>query len=248
MAKIGESNYGDDWAHVYDELFQNRDDLNVVSDTLASLANGGPVLEFGIGTGRLAIPLAERGLQVYGIDNSEAMLNRMWAKPGSSQIKAVVGDCTKDLVGEPNSFSLVFIAFTTLFLLGSQNTQVECFKNAARHLRTGGVFVVEAFVHDRTRFQQFQEVVTTKVGDNVVGFRVGMLDAVNQVLRTQHIEFTPNGITFRPNWLRYVYPSEMDLMARLASLRLRERWSSWSRAPFTSESTTQIGVYEKVNA
>jgi len=247
MDEITAGKYGDDWAHVYDELFQNRDDLTVVSDTLASLAGDGPVLEFGIGTGRLALPLAERGLKVYGIDNSEEMLRRMRAKPGADKITAVLGDCTRDLIGEEGAFSLVFIAFTTLFLLGPQDTQVECFKNAARHLRKGGVFVVEAFVHDRTRFHQFQEVVTTKVGENVVGFRVGILDPVNQVLRTQHIELTPEGIKFRPNWLRYVYPSEMDLMARLAGMRLRERWSSWSKAPFTAESVTQIGVYEKIS-
>ncbi|MFC1466076.1 MAG: class I SAM-dependent methyltransferase [Candidatus Brachytrichaceae bacterium NZ_4S206] len=246
MAKVGLSNYGDDWAYIYDELFQDRDDLSVVSETLASLTGDGPVLEFGIGTGRLALPLAERGLKVYGIDNSEEMLKRMWAKPGADKITAIVGDCTKDSIGEAGTFSLVFIAFTTLFLLGPQDVQVECFKNAACHLRKGGVFVVEAFVHDRTRFHQFQEVVTTKIGENVVGFRVGMLDPVNQVLRTQHIELTPDGIRFRPNWLRYVYPSEMDLMARLAGMRLRERWSSWSRAPFTAESSTQIGVYEKI--
>jgi SAM-dependent methyltransferase len=245
MTKIGESNYGDDWAYIYDDLFANRDDLAVVGNTLAALANGGPVLEFGIGTGRLALPLAARGLKVHGIDNSQAMLDKLRAKPGAENITTLLGDCTKDrMEGE---FSLVFIAFTSLFLMGPQDVQVECFMNAARHLRIGGVFLVEAFVHDRTRFLQLQEVVTTKVGDNVVGFRVGMLDGVNQVLRTQHIELTPEGIKFRPNWLRYIYPSEMDLMARLAGLKLRTRWSSWSGAPFTSDSGTQIAVYEKVS-
>jgi SAM-dependent methyltransferase len=205
------------------------------------------VLEFGVGTGRLALPLAQQGLKVYGMDNSEAMLERLRAKPGADGIVAILGDFASSRVEAEAPFSLVFSAFSTLFLLGTQEAQVECFMNAARHLRTGGYFVVEGFIHDRSRWQQLQEVVTTRIAENSVALRVGQLDPVNQIIRTQHLDFSSDGIAFRPNRLRFIYPSEMDLMARLAGLTLRERWGSWSKASFTADSGTQIGVYEKVS-
>lgn len=243
MTQIGDNNYGDLYAEVYDDLFQNRDDLDVVSQSLASLAARGSVLEFGIGTGRIALALAQQGLTVYGIDNSEAMLRKLRAKPGADRITAILGDCTTTHVDA--AFSLVFIAFSSIFLLGAQDTQVACFENAARHLRPGGAFVVESFVHDRTHWKEGQEVVTTRIAEDFVALRFGLLDPVNQIIRTQHLELSPDGIRFRPNRLRFIYPSEMDLMARLAGFKLRERWRDWSGAPFTASSSTQIVVYEK---
>lgn len=243
--QIGESKYGDVYAAVYDELFATRDDLDLVTGVLAGLAGSGPVLEMGIGTGRLALPLAQRGVKVHGIDNSQAMLDRLRAKPGTEAIIAHLGDASTFSVDEV--FSLVFIAFSTLFLLGNQESQVQCFLNAAHHLKLGGVFLVEAFVHDRSRWNGNQEVVTTSIRDDGLTLRVGMLDSYQQVIHMHQVDLSPQGIRVRPNRLRFIYPAEMDLMARLAGLRLRERWSDWRGSAFSAGSATQIAVYEKVS-
>jgi SAM-dependent methyltransferase len=247
MGKLGENSYGDDFAEVYDELYADRDDPRAVSEVLAALAGNGSVLEFGIGTGRLALPLSERGLKVYGIDNSQKMLLRLKAKPGAEQIVAVHGDCVEDLVEREGFFSLVFFAFSTIFQFLSQEIQVQCFRNAARHLRPGGVFVVETFIHDRSRWRDEQEVSVVNVAQDFASVRVGLLDPASQIINTQRMDFTPNGVSFLPNKIRFIYPSEMDLMARLAGFRMRERWSDWTGEPFTSKSGTQVVVYEKVS-
>jgi len=244
MVKFGDNTYGDDYAEVYDDLFEERDDLKVVGDTLSSLAGDGPILEFGIGTGRLAAPLAQRGYKVYGIDNSQSMLQQIPGKPGAENIHAILGDCTQDRI--EGSFPLVFIAFSTLYVMGTQDLQVKCFENAARHLSDNGVFVVEAFLHDRKRWHYGQEATTTKIEDNFASVRFGLHDSVNQLIKIQYIDFTPQGLNFRPNRLRYIWPSEMDLMARIAGLKLRVRWGGWDRSPFTSESVNQVAVYEKI--
>jgi SAM-dependent methyltransferase len=244
MAMLGDNTYGDDHADVYDMLFEGRDDLNAVSQTLASLANGGPVLEFGIGTGRLALPLARLGLTVCGIDNSTKMLDKLRAKPGSERIATILGDCVE--VRAEGNFSLVFFAFSSLFNLASQDAQVRCFQNAARHLDIGGKFLVESFVHDRSRWHYAQEVVPIYLDDNSVGIRVAQLDPVTQVISMRRMELSPQGIKFLPNRLRFVYPPEMDLMGRLAGFKLNERWSDWKRSPFTADSGSQIAVYEKI--
>jgi SAM-dependent methyltransferase len=243
--QIDGSKYGDVYADVYDELFATRDDLNVVSTVLAQLAGSGPVLEMGIGTGRLALPLAQSGVKVHGIDNSQAMLDRLCAKPGAQDIVVHLGDASTYRIDK--EFSLIFIAFSTLFLLENQESQVECFLNAARHLKRGGVFLVEAFVHDRSRWNGGQEVVTTSIRDDGLTLRAGMLDSYRQVIHMHQLDLSPQGIKVRPNRLRFIYPSEMDLMARVAGFYLRERWSDWQRSAFSAGSTTQIAVYEKVS-
>jgi len=241
--------YIDAFADAYDHLFAGREDLDLISHMLARLAGDGPVLEFGIGTGRLAIPLARRSIQVYGIDNSLPMLRKLREKPEAATIVAVFGDCTTDVVrpSEGGTFSLVFAAFSTLFALGSQETQVRCFQNAARHLGPGGLFLVEGFNHDRTQWQRNQETTVMKIDKELVSMRFGLLDPVTQQLTIQYLDFTPSGIRFRLNVLRFVYPSEMDMMARHTGFRLRERWSDWSGAPFVAGSNTQIAIYEKLN-
>jgi SAM-dependent methyltransferase len=243
MTQIGDNSYGDIYAAAYDDLFQDRDDLALVSSVLARLADGGAALEFGIGTGRLALPLAEQGVRVAGVDNSPEMLRRLQEKPGAAQINAVLGDCTVDRID--GAFDLVYIAFSTIYLMAEQQGQVRCFQNAARHLRPGGVFLVEGFVHDRSRWLHDQETVTTRVSDQGVSMRFAVLDPVKKLIRMQQVELSPAGVTMRPNRLRFIYPAEMDLMAQLAGMRLRERWSDWSGAPFGAGSGTQIAVYEK---
>lgn len=244
MIQLGDSNYGDIYAPIYDALFGNRDNLDLVTHVLAGLAGDEPILELGIGTGRIALPLAARGLQVYGIDNSEAMLERLNAKPYAERMVTRVGDMAVDGFDIP--FGLVFVAFSTIYLIHTQERQVETFRNAARHLRPGGVFVVEAFVHDRTRWTHLQETLTTHVEPECVTLRVGTLDPMTQIIAMQQIDLSPAGLAFRPNKLRFIYPSEMDLMAQLAGLRLRERWGDWHGSAFTATSSTQIAVYEKV--
>jgi ubiquinone/menaquinone biosynthesis C-methylase UbiE len=142
-------NYGEVYAPIYDDLFRNRDDLALVASALARFATNGSALEFGIGTGRIAIPLSQCGVTVAGIDISQAMLDKLSAKPEAKNIRFRIGDCTQDTF--EGDFSLVYIVFSTLFLVGAQDMQVMCFQNAARHLPIGGTFVVEGFVHDRTR-------------------------------------------------------------------------------------------------
>ena len=244
MIKLGDSNYGDVYAPTYDAMFGDRDDLARVSDVLEDLAEGGPILEFGIGTGRIALPLAARGCSVYGIDNSTAMLQQMEGKPFADRVITRVGDCAVD--GFDIAFSLVYIAFSTIYLIHTQERQVETFRNAARHLKVGGTFVVEGFVHDRTRWSHLQETLTTHVEEECVTLRVGTLDPMTQIITMQQIDLTPAGLTLRPNKLRFIYPSEMDLMAQLAGFRLRERWSDWNGSPFTATSSAQIAVYERV--
>lgn len=169
MTKIGDNSYGDIYAEAYDDLFQERDDLTVVSSVLATLACGGSALEFGIGSRRISLPFVQRGVKVSGIDNSSEMLSRLREKPGSEQVTTVLGDCTADAV----------------------------------------------------------------------------LDPAKQLIRMQQVALSSSGITMRPNRLRFIYPAEMNLMARLSRLRLRDRWNDWSEAPFGASSETQIAVYGK---
>jgi SAM-dependent methyltransferase len=245
MPVLGDSNYGEVYADVYDMLFEQRDNVNEVADVLESLAQGSPILKFGVGTGRVAIPLAQRGLKVYGMDNSEAMLAKLRAKPGAENVITVLGDFSKDRADD--TFGLVAVLFSTIYLIHTQEGQVNVFRNAARHLHIGGVFLIEAFVHDRSRWNHGHEEVTTSVTESSVTIRTGLLDPLTQIITMQQVVLSPDGITLRPNKLRFIYPTEMDLMARLAGFRLRERWSDWHRSLFNANSAAQIAVYEKVS-
>ncbi len=244
MSPIGDNQYGDEIADIYDDLFDDRDDLDVVCSTLLDLAAGGRILEFGVGTGRIAVPLARRGAEVVGIDNSPLMLEKMAAKPDGTKVLGVLGDCCETRT--EGSFSLVFSAFSTIFLIGTQDDQVRSFENAAAHLVPGGCFVVEAFVHDRSKWASGSEATTVSVGESSAYLRLGTHDAVAQIIRTQHLSFTPDGTTFRPNRLRYIWPTELDLMARIAGLRRESWWSGWDRSPLAASSGNLIAVYRRV--
>lgn len=240
MQGYGPSTYGDRIADVYDEGFSPEDTERVV-DCLASLAGSGPCLELGIGTGRIALPLAQRGLEVHGIDASEAMVAGLRAKPGGEAIAVSMGNFAD--VGVEGRFSLIFVVFNTLFALASQEEQVRCFANVANHLADGGLFVIEAFVPDLTRFTLGQHTHTRWVDVDRVLFEVARLDPVEQQVASQHIVVTEAGVRLYPVKIRYAWPSELDLMARLAGLWLRERWEGWGREPFTASSTKHISVY-----
>ncbi len=242
--RLGDNTYGDVYAAIYDELFAQRDDVELVASVLHELAGDGAVIEFGVGTGRLAIPLSLRGPRVYGVDNSTAMLDQLRAKPDSAGVVPVLGDFATVRIDQP--VSLVFSAFSTLYLLGDQDLQVQVFRNAANHLARGGRLLVEAFVHDRRRFATNQEVVAANLGSERATLKIAVLEPAAQLIHTQHLTFTPSGTTFLPNRLRFIHPSEMDLMARLAGLELESRWADWHRHPFTGQSDSQIAVYTKV--
>jgi SAM-dependent methyltransferase len=233
--------YGDRWAGVYDEHFAEMDPAAVV-DFLAGLAGGGRVLELAIGTGRVALPLAGRGIAVEGIDASEAMVERLRAKPGGDSIPVVIGDMAQVLATGP--FSVVYLVFNTLFGLLSQARQAQCFRNVARVLDPGGVFVIECFVPDLTRFDRGQRVQARAVTEDSAILEVSRHDGAHQRIATQIVTIDGHGTHLRPVALRYCWPSELDLMAQQAGLRLRERYSGWDRQPFDSNSRSHVSVYQ----
>lgn len=242
MRVWGAAEYGDQWAVVYDRIFAAKPETEETVEALTRLAGGGRVLEFGIGTGRLALPLAARGLEVHGIDASEAMVARLRAKPGGEAIPVVIGDFA-DTKAE-GRFDLVVLAFNTLFSLPTQEAQCRCVANAAAHLTDRGLFAVEAFVPDLRRFYDDQSVRALDIEDAHVVLELGRHDPVTQqVLGARVIVHDEAGIQTLRVKIRYAWPSEIDLMARLAGLELAERWDGWSGQPFTRDSTTHVSVY-----
>jgi SAM-dependent methyltransferase len=234
--------YGDRWAAVYDDHHRHMDPGPAV-EFLAGLAGDGRVLELAIGTGRVALPLAARGIAVEGVDASAAMVDRLRAKPGGQSIPVIVGDMARVPVSGP--FRLVYLLFNTLFGLLSQARQTECFAGVARVLDPGGTFVIECFVPDLTRFDHDQRVQARSVTEDSATIEVSVHDKVQQRVTTQVITMDGQGMHLRPVAVRYSWPSELDLMAALAGLRLTERYASWDRRPFTSASRSHVSVYQR---
>ena len=242
-----DATYGDRWADDYDEFVSGTSvglQTPLAVETLASLAQGGRVLELAIGTGRLAVPLAERGLDVHGIDASEAMLAKLRSKPGSDAIIVHLGDFAD--VAVDGDYALVFVAFNTLFALATQDDQARCFRNVAAHLEPAGCFVVEAFVPDLSRFDRGQRVQVSHVDLDGLRIEGSLHDAAAQTISTQQVVIDGHGMRLRPIFMRYAYPTELDLMAQLAGLRLRERWGGWDRRGFDAGSVGHVSVYERV--
>ena len=210
-------------------------------DFLAELAGDGPVLEFGIGTGRIALPLRQRGIDVHGVDLSEAMAAQLRDKPGGDEIPVTIGDFATARVDQ--RFTLVYLVFNTINNLTTQDEQVECFVNAARHLRPGGRFVVEVGVPSLQRLPPGETVRAFTVTPTRLGF--DEYDVVNQGLVSHHYWIEDDTLRELSVPFRYVWPSELDLMARVAGMRLRDRWADWARAPFTAESRKHVSVWEK---
>jgi SAM-dependent methyltransferase len=243
MDRYGPSTYGDAVADLYDTWSGAPDDAERAVPFLAELANGGEALELGIGTGRIALPLAARGIRVRGIDASEAMVARLRGKPGGTDIPVTIGDFAA--VPVDGTFSLVFVVFNTLWALGSQEDQVRCVGNVARHLDDGGAFVVQAYVPDPARFDRRQRVGARFVRVDEVGLEASTYEPATQRVSSQIVTIRADGVRLIPVEIRLVWPSELDLMARLAGLRLRERWGGWNREPFTGEGW-HVSVYERV--
>jgi SAM-dependent methyltransferase len=241
------STYGDRIADVYDSLHPGEL-LNTDStvDFLAARAGGGPVLELAIGTGRVALPLAERGLEVQGVDVSEKMVAKLRQKDGGRELPVVLGDF-KDVPVE-GRFSLIYLIFNTIFALTTQEDQVACLRNVAEHLTDDGVFVLDAFVPDLSRYQRNQVTQVNEVGVDRVFLDVSRHDPATQKVSSQHVILTPHGIELYPVHIRYIWPSELDLMAKLAGLELAERFGGYHEQPFTAASTAHVSVYRSVRA
>lgn len=241
MNDYDETTYGERIAGVYDELYSEYDETSIA--TLYELAQGGPALELGIGTGRIAVPLRQKGVEVHGIDASAAMVEKLQAKPGGEDIPVTLGDFGE--VAVDGQFSLIYVVFNTFYGLLTQEEQINCFVNVAKHLRPQGVFVLEVFVPDMTRYTDQQTFRAINVDESRIQLDASRHDPVKQQVRSQHIFLSEEGIRFYPVKLRYVWPAELDLMARLADLELRHRWGDWSKSDFTAESGKHISVYRK---
>jgi SAM-dependent methyltransferase len=246
MDEYGPSTYGERIADVYDAWFHPPGDAMVAAEFLAELAGSGPALELAIGTGRIALPLASKGVEVHGIDASEAMVAKLREKPGGADIPITMGDFAD--VGVDGRFRLVFVVFNTLFGLLTADDQKRCFRNVAGRLADDGTFVVETFVPDLARFDRGQRVQAFRVEPGHTIFDVSKHDPSNQRVSVQIIALeSGGGFRMFPVELRYCWPSELDLMAELAGLRLRERWGDWAREPYTGEGK-HVSVYESAYA
>jgi len=231
-------------ASQYDEWSADMFEPGVVEPAvafLAELAGEGPALEFAIGTGRIALPLSRRGITVRGIDISEPMVDRLLAKPGADAIGVTIGDFATTRV--EGTFRLVYLVFNTIMNLTTQEEQVACFENAAAHLASGGTFVIEVGVPNLQRLPRGEKFQPFSVTSTHLGF--DEYDVVTQYAASHHYWIAGDRVQVDSYPFRYVWPSELDLMARIAGLRLRERWGWWNREPFTSESTTHVSVWEK---
>jgi len=238
-----EDYFGEHVAELYDQDAEMFDPAVVdpVVDFLVELAGDGAALELGIGTGRIAIPLAERGIRVHGIDLSEAMLARLRAKPGTDQIDITVGDFSTTTV--EGTFSLAYLVFNTIGNLTTQGAQVACFQNVATHLEPGGCFVIEVGIPNLRRLPPGETMRVFHASQAHWG--IDEYDVANQGLTSHHFELVDGRFERLSIPFRYTWPAELDLMAQLGGMRLRERWSGWRREPFTSDSRKHVSVWEK---
>jgi SAM-dependent methyltransferase len=232
--EYGPATYGDRIADRYDAMYGDRSDVARMVDRLVVLAEGGPVLELGIGTGRVALPLAERGVEVHGIDASEAMVTKLRAKPGGERIPVTIGDFAE--VPVSGRFALVTIPFNTFFALTTQEAQLRCMSNVAAHLIDGGRFVIEAYVPDLGRYQRGQGLTVEQVTTDGVILAAHRHDRAAQVIESQRMEFGEGGVRFFPVRVRYAWPAGLDL---------EHRWESWEGAPFSATSDGHISIYRR---
>ena len=218
-------------------------DEGEASEFLARFAEGGAALELGVGYGRVAVPLAERGVRVVGIETSRSMADLLRRHDAGGQVEIVLGNFADVPVGE--QFELIYCVFNTFFCLLSQDEQVRCFVNVADRLKPGGVFVLQTYVPDPAHVAQSQFIKTTQVEVGGVGLLASTHDRANQVISQQQIVVTGEGTKLYPAMFRYVWPSELDLMARIAGLSLAERWAGWSREPYTAAVGDYVSVFRR---
>jgi SAM-dependent methyltransferase len=237
--------WGKDVADAYDETYAAKFEpaaLDPAVDLLAELASGGAALEFAIGTGRVALPLSARGVAVSGIELSPDMARQLRAKPGADAVAVTIGDMTATRV--PGTFDVVYLVVNTIMNVTTQEEQLSVFANAAVHLGPGGCFVVEVLVPDLRGVGPGAMSRVFDMRPDHVGIET-FDDLVGQIAWSHHWMVVDGKLLQHSAPYRYVWPSELDLMARLAGLRLRDRWAGWAREPFTADSTSQVAVYEK---
>ena len=233
--------FGPDVAASYDQ--RERGDESEAAAFLAELAQGGSALEFAIGTGRIALPLSALGVPVDGIELSAAMVERLRAKVGGATLDVTIGDMSLAATGR--RYNLVYLVYNTIFNLLTADDQVRCFENAAQHLSEGGCFVVETAVPSAWVTPERPEYVRAeRVGMNEIVLDVARYDPVSQLLEENHVRLATDGITMSPIVCRLITPGEMDLMARLAGLRLTERFANWRREPFSADSRAHVSIYQ----
>jgi SAM-dependent methyltransferase len=239
-----EDHFGPEVAASYDasaaDLFEAAA-IDPVVNLLSELAGDGRALEFAIGTGRIALPLAARGVEVYGIELSEAMVQELRGKPGGRELPVAVGDMAGTRV--EGAFQLVYLVFNTIGNLTTQQAQVACFINAAAHLVAGGSFVVEVGVPELRRLPPGERHVVFRADED--GWGIDEYDAATQALVSHHFSREADGLRHRAIPFRYVWPAELDLMAQLAGMTLASRWANWQRQPFTHESAAHVSVWRK---
>jgi SAM-dependent methyltransferase len=236
--------FGEEVAAGYDESLAELFEPEVVDPVvafLAELAGDGRALELGIGTGRIALPLARRGVPVHGIELSPAMVARLREKPGGDQVGVTIGDFAT--ARAEGTFALVYLVFNTIMNLTAQDEQVACFANAAAQLEPGGCLVVEVSVPDLQRLPPGETIRPFAFGESTIG--LDEYDVAGQGLVSHHFRAVGRSYERTSTPFRFVWPSELDLMARLAGMRLRERWGGWLREPFTSDSRKHVSVWEK---
>jgi SAM-dependent methyltransferase len=216
--------------------------IDPVVNFVFDLAKGGAALELGIGTGRIALPLSQRGVPVHGIELSPSMVEQLHLKAGSDKVNVTIGDFSTAKVD--GTFKVAYLVRNTIANLTSQEEQVDCFRNVAAHLERGGCFVIEVYVPELRRLPLGETVHAFTVTPTHLGFEE--YDVANQLTYCHHYWLADERYETFSAPFRYVWPSELDLMARLAGMRLRERWTDWDRSPFTSESRSHISVWERI--
>ena len=236
--------FGEHVAKRFDERYAHQASPAVVDPIVAflvDLARGGAALELGVGTGRIALPLAGRGVPVHGIDLSEAMVARLRAKPGAERVAVTIGDFASTTV--QGTFAVVYLVANTIMNLTTQDEQVRCFRNAATHLETNGCFVIEVLVPRLQRLPPGETFQPFDVGPTHLGF--DEYDVVRQGVVSHHYWIDDGKVEVFSPPFRYAWPAELDLMAQLAGMTLRDRWGGWKREPFTGDSPTHVSVWEK---
>jgi SAM-dependent methyltransferase len=240
------SAYGDRVADVYDDWYADVGDPMPAVLMLAGLANGGPALELGIGTGRIALPLMAFGVEVVGIEASQAMVDKLRAKPGGELVDVVVGDFAD--VGVEGRFPLIYLPFNTFFYLMTQSEQIRCLRNVAERLDDGGRFVMDAYVPQPWHYVDNQRTRVLHVGLDAVRLDVAHLDPVNQVITSNQMVLTNGGVHMYPVSLRYAWPAEIDAMAIAAGLELEVRYGYYDRRPFDAGSRQHVSIYRGAGA
>ncbi|MBT5875523.1 MAG: class I SAM-dependent methyltransferase [Candidatus Latescibacteria bacterium] len=245
MEGYGTTTYGELNVERYDAMYQEsmQTETQACVEALAELAGGERVLELAIGTGRVALPLAALGLSVHGVEASIAMVAELRKKRGGDAIPVEIGDMAETSV--EGTFDLVYIVFNTIFNLTTQEAQVRCFQNVSRHLKAGGLFVVETVVPDFSEYVDGQRMKGSWAEMHSARFEISIHDRIAQTVAFQRVVISDDSTEMVPHFMRYAWPSELDLMAQLAGLERRERWAWWDKSPFTTTSKSHVTVYAK---